>query len=151
MTKDFTRQGICQAKKGLLFLRDCGAAATAICRKCGRPICEKHQIREEEGLLCPECLAHAEDARERDEEQASAMDRSGPGFRAGRRRYYYDNYHYIPIYYGHYHYFSDHDYRTFDEGTLDDAAALAAVEAMGDTGEGGEEADWGELDDFMES
>jgi hypothetical protein len=140
MTKDFTVSGICQAKKGLMFLRDCGAPAVGNCRLCARPICEIHRIADERGGLCPEC---------------GLKEGKTPDPAAGRlsnfqsRNDYYDRFHYAPIYYGHSHYFSDTDYRTFDRssdqgttGFVDGSVEAIQAEAGGDPGD---------LDDFMES
>ncbi|MBU2549981.1 MAG: hypothetical protein KKB20_16335 [Proteobacteria bacterium] len=146
--KDFTRQGICQAKKGLLFLRDCGAPATAFCSECSRPVCTTHTIPSEKGNICPECSA-----RQTQPDEAS---RSMADYRARTRSYYYSRYDYWPFYYGYTHYYSDTDYRTFDAGPDEGSGsevqeAVLAAMARTDQEEGLEPGDEGDLDDFMES
>jgi hypothetical protein len=100
----------CRAKKGLLFLRDCGKPAVTECSKCNRPVCRDHETAGIEGNLCPEC--------------ASADRRvTNRNARRWRRRHrYYSGYGYHPYYYGHHHYYSDRDYRTFeDRGSVEGA------------------------------
>ena len=140
MTKDFTLSGICQAKKGLIFLRDCGAPAISQCRLCGRPVCENHQIVDEMGGLCPECGVKEENVADPSESRLS---------RYRSRNDYYDRYHYYPVYYGHSHYFSDRDYRTFDDTS--EAGTAAFVEGGMGAMQAEAEDDPGDLDDFMES
>ena len=140
MTKDFTLSGICQAKKGLLFLRDCGAPAISQCHLCGRPVCENHQIVDELGGLCPEC------GRKEGKLQDSSTSRRS---NYNSRYDYYDRYHYYPIYYGHSHYFSDTDYRTFDNVSQEGTAGFVAGGMAAMEGEAG--GDPSDLDDFMES
>lgn len=141
--KDFTKRGICQAKKGLLFLRDCGAAATAACQKCGRPICPTHTVDLEPGPTCPECVA--EEQKNEPLVEPGTKGVSSAVYRSRHRRHYYDNFHYVPFYYGYSHYYSDRDYRTFDETPEVEAASLALAEM--DEGV----ADFDDMDDFMES
>ncbi|MFH1092018.1 MAG: hypothetical protein V1742_10670 [Pseudomonadota bacterium] len=152
MTKDFTKvsvSGICQAKKGLLFLRDCGAQAASSCHLCGRPICSQHTIQDAKGPECPDCVSKA-----RTEGGAQTVTRSGPLFRTSQRHHYYGRYGYLPFYFGHGHYYSDRDYRTFDRvDTAEDFAGqggadMAATEVADMDGGTG---DFDRTDDFMES
>lgn len=43
----------CQARMGLLVLRECGAPATGFCGSCGKSVCVAHQV----GASCPDCAA----------------------------------------------------------------------------------------------
>lgn len=101
--EDFRDSQICMAKTGLLFLRDCGSMMLNNCVTCGRPICRKHSIESEAGIVCPECAAPKKNLHS---DPAASQ--------SSQRRDYYNRYDYYPYYYGHYHYYSDHDYRTFD-------------------------------------
>ncbi len=98
--------GPCRAKKGLLFLRDCEAPASALCTRCGRTICHEHTVKLAAGPLCPECAAQMDDG------QRAAT--SPVVMRAARRRRSYAYHGYLPYYYGHHRYYSDSDFRTFD-------------------------------------
>ncbi len=154
MTKDFTQRGICQAKKGLLFLRDCGGPAIAACHLCGRPVCSAHQVKEEKGTVCPECASQAETTTT--EQQDGTVTTTGQPNVVSRSRYrrrYYSHYGYSPYFYGHSHYYSDHDYRTFDRTGTTAAVAVGAGAAVMAAGEepGVEASDMDSLDDFMES
>jgi hypothetical protein len=101
----------CRAKKGLLFLRDCGKPAVTECSKCNCPVCREHETAGIEGTLCPQCAAG--DKR--------VTNRNARRYR--RRNRYYSGYGYHPYYYGHHHYYSNRDYRTFDErGSVEGAA-----------------------------
>ncbi|MEW5725264.1 MAG: hypothetical protein AB1896_19275 [Thermodesulfobacteriota bacterium] len=141
MTRDFTVRGFCQAKKGLLFLRDCGAPALAQCHLCGRPVCEAHQVLSEKGPQCPECAAQSQPG----DILTRSAGRGDATSRAWLRGDYYDRYHYLPWYFGHASYYSDRDYRTFDEARSEEAAAAVAAR------EGAEDVDFSDLDDFAES
>lgn len=121
---------VCQARVGLLFLRDCGRPALADCRFCGRPVCDEHQVLSFEGVSCPECAAARED-----------LDRLPTGGKQAkdRRRYYEEN-EYYPYYFGTSRYFSDGDYRTFDNPPPGQAVAGARPGfAREDAGAGDEE------------
>lgn len=151
MTKDFTQRGICQAKKGLLFLRDCGGPAIAACHLCGRPVCSTHQVKDEKGSVCPECASQTDTTTiEQQEGTITSTGQPNVVTRSRHRRRYYSHYGYMPYFYGHSHYYSDHDYRTFDR--TDQTAAVAAGAAMAAGEEPGvETSDMDNLDDFMES
>ena len=101
--ENFRDSQTCMTKTGLLFLRDCGSMALNTCSACGRPICRKHSIETESDVLCPECSAPKKNLRKEPSVNTSA-----------HRSDYYSRYDYMPYYYGHTHYYSDHDYRTFD-------------------------------------
>ena len=150
--KDFRISGICQAKKGLLFLRDCGAPATANCHLCGRPICQNHQIEDEMKYICPECFTQKDPSGQ---SKPNVRTRTGLGAmsRYRTRHGYYNRYGYFPYYYGSSHYYSDRDYRTFEDQS---AAAEASGEepTWAEAVAGAAEQDSGEYDDiedFMES
>ena len=106
MTKDFTQRGICQAKKGLMFLRDCGAPAIAACHLCGRPVCSAHQVKDEKGSICPECASQAETTTTEQQDGTTTTTTAGttgiPNVvsRSRYRRRYYSHYGYSPFYYG---------------------------------------------------
>lgn len=120
--EDFRDSQTCMAKTGLLFLRDCGSMALNACSACGRPVCRKHSIESEGGILCPECAAPHKNLQNK------------PGVsQSAQRQQYYSRYDYAPYYYGHMYYYSDRDYRTFDGADAthvdppgDGAAALIA-------------------------
>lgn len=127
--EDYRDSQVCMAKVGLLFLRDCGSMMMNNCVACGRPVCRRHSIESGEGIVCPECAApkknlHADPAASQ----------------SAQRQSYYNRYDYYPYYYGHTYFYSDNDYRTFDneEPTHVDPPEEAA--AM-----------WGGADDGMES
>lgn len=49
----------CQARMGLLVLRECGDPSTGVCGHCGKALCAAHLV----GTSCPECaVAQGEDA-----------------------------------------------------------------------------------------
>lgn len=102
--EDYRDSQTCKAKVGLLFLRDCGSIVKNNCSTCGRPVCKKHSIDSEKGVLCPECAA-----------QAKNIPKSAALNSTRRRNDYYNGYGYSPYYYGYNRYYSDSDYRTFDE------------------------------------
>jgi hypothetical protein len=136
----------CHAKKGLLFLRDCGDPAVDACSLCGRPVCHIHRIVDAQGVLCPEC--HGRDADDDDDDD---MDEDAPDKSRVRNRY-YDRFNYTPYYYGDSHYYSDRDYRTFDrqdQPTLPDQDTRASRTKESGTPAGSDDSN--ELDDFMES
>ena len=59
----------CQARMGLLVLRDCGDPATGFCGQCGKAICAAHQT----GTSCPECaVAQGQDASDPNAQQAAS-------------------------------------------------------------------------------
>lgn len=120
--EDFRDSQTCMAKTGLLFLRDCGSMALNACSACGRPVCRKHSIEADSGIVCPECAAPKKNLRKDPAVNQSAM-----------RNSYYSRYDYMPYYYGHTYYYSDRDYRTFEDGEAthvdppdQDAAAMLA-------------------------
>ncbi len=84
-------QAQCQAKVGMLVLRDCGQTAAAACDTCGRPVCRSHQTPVAAGIACPECAA-----------QDQGIADQGQVKRARRRRRWYSSYGYRPYYYHHY-------------------------------------------------
>lgn len=144
--------GACRAKKGLLFLHDCGEPAVARCERCARPICGMHQVMTRTAVCCPECAA----AQEQDEPVEKGPAEKGPVDKGPaveavrRRRAYYSDYDYYPWYYGRHSYFSDNDYRVFDEKDH------VRHEPRGDRirGEADGKGDFGpdaDLDDAMES
>ncbi|MEW6262545.1 MAG: hypothetical protein AB1641_05655 [Thermodesulfobacteriota bacterium] len=146
MTQELLQRGRCHAKKGLLFLRDCDAPAVAACAVCGRPICSAHQVPGPKGPQCPECLALEQKTEPGAVTGAGRMNMVD---RARYRHHYYDTYGYLPYYYGWSHYYSDRDYRTFDESSSHpEATAAAAAQAES---EDVATADLEQLDDFMES
>lgn len=102
--EDYRDSQTCKAKIGLLFLRDCGSMVINNCTTCGRPICKKHSIESEKGVVCPECAAPSKNIKNN-----SALNSTR------RRNNYYSGYGYSPFYYGHNRYYSDNDYRTFDD------------------------------------
>ncbi len=118
-------QSGCKSKVGLLFLRDCNRPVHGQCKKCNRPICKEHRIKiEDQGAYCTECA----NALEEDYDDPAL-------YRTSRRYYYYDSYGYEPIYYGSHRYYSDHDYRTFDdrdEYVVDPDEGMAEDAAFGD-------------------
>ena len=150
MTKDFTKlstAGVCQAKRGLLFLRDCGAPASAVCHLCGRPVCDRHVIRDAKGPECPDCVSQA-----RMEAGGKPPTRPGPLYRTGWRNHYYHTYGYYPIYYGHSHYYSDRDYRTLDRVDANIDSEAGADGAPGSGSESGFDAQgFDSLDGPLES
>jgi hypothetical protein len=144
--------GTCRARKGLLFLHDCGEPAVARCERCARPVCGMHQVMAQNAVCCPECAAALEDA----DPEAAGGDPAVDAVR--RRRAYYSDYDYHPWYYGRHSYFSDKDYRVFDEKDH------VRHEPPGDEGEGkpdgggdfepdegGDSGPDDDLDDAMES
>jgi hypothetical protein len=135
---------MCQAKKGLLFLRDCGEVAMAGCHLCGRPICVKHQVPTEKGPQCSECAARA--SGENASATASGPGRLNPVNRARFRSRYYNDYAYVPYHFGHHSgsFYSDHDYHTFETSDQEDLAAAGAIE-------GADDMEFDNPDDFMES
>ncbi len=104
--EDFRDSQTCKAKIGLLFLRDCGSPVKTNCTICGRPVCRKHSVDSEKGVVCPECAAPSKQIQN----NASVN-------HARRRSGYYSGYGYSPYYYGHNRYYSDNDYQTFDDKT----------------------------------
>jgi DNA-directed RNA polymerase subunit RPC12/RpoP len=101
--EDYRDSQTCKVKTGLLFLRDCGSMVVNQCIKCGRPICRAHSIESEQGIICPECAAP-----EKKYQNVSGVKSSA------QRQELYNNHGYAPYYYGYYHYYSDNDYKTFD-------------------------------------
>lgn len=101
--EDYRDSQTCKAKIGLLFLRDCGSMVINNCTTCGRPVCKKHSIESEKGVVCPECAVPFKNIK-----NSSALNSTR------RRNNYYSGYGYSPFYYGHNRYYSDSDYRTFD-------------------------------------
>jgi len=97
------KTGGCLAKVGLLFLRDCGEPVHKHCKACGRPVCKKHaEVGDDGKLLCAECNGAAGGMGN---ESSFARERNG----------YYDRFGYVPYYYGRSRYYSDRDYRSFDD------------------------------------
>jgi hypothetical protein len=144
---DYMNFGTCHARVGLLVLRDCGKPAVASCHLCGRALCEAHQVLTEEGPTCPDCVAMRGEFHTPTDEVAAAR----------TRRHYYNDYGYTPHYAGNTHFYSDTDYRTFDQqqASLGSQAAPAAAAAAGedDSWSGQQDGSSGkdDLDDFMES
>lgn len=97
----------CRAKVGLLFLRDCGGVAVDKCAVCGRALCKQHRVDAVtgSGYWCPECAAQKSDANVDEPSVARVRNRTS----------YYHDYHYIPYYSGMHRFYSDRDYRTFDD------------------------------------
>ena len=118
----------CKTKVGLLVLRDCDRPAVSTCMVCGRPVCKKHQVKRHHEVLCVECAAGqygTQDAGIRD------------GGRVGwftTRRHYYRRYHYYPYYYGRHRYYSDTDFRAFDEDEMEAHDAFDGADAMDERG-----------------
>ena len=102
--EDYRESQTCKAKVGLLFLRDCGSMVKTNCTLCSRPICRAHSIDSEKGVVCPECAAPSKKVKSN-----SAVNN------ARIRNNYYSGYGYSPYYFGYNHYYSDSDYRTFDD------------------------------------
>ena len=108
--------GTCRCKVGLLFLHDCNEVAIDLCGRCGRPICAMHQVVMPRATCCPECAASQEpDAQGEPNAGAQTPEGSAQVDSVLRRRQYYHDYEYQPYYWGHHVYFSDNDYRVFDE------------------------------------
>ena len=121
----------CRAKVGMLVLRDCRERARAVCDLCGRPVCNAHQSPCQQGIACPECAAEATTTEQQKAAAAPEVKK------ARRRRRWYRQRHYRPYYFGHRHgyydhYYSDQDYRTFDDAerrTVGTGTAEATDEA----------------------
>lgn len=105
--QDYRDAQTCKAKRGLLFLTDCGNVVKDNCTACGRPVCREHCIESEKGSLCLECAASDEKLKAKPKVRM-----------AERRRTYYSTYRYLPYYYGYSHYYSDSDFRTFDDNEM---------------------------------
>lgn len=148
--KDFRTSGICQAKKGMLFLRDCGSAAIAQCHKCGRPVCTAHQLMDGSQTICPDCFTQDDTIDHQPKPDVTNRTAATTTRRYRTRSSYYSRYGYTPFYFGHSHYYSDRDYRTFDQAENESGETAAWEEAVaGD--ELAEAPDYGEMDEFMES
>ena len=134
-------QGVCRAKVGLLFLRDCGEIATETCTVCGRAICRRHECDTSRGTTCPECGAQDRNAQSKGSVQS-----------VRRRRGWYGAHGYYPYYYGHHSYYSDGDYRAFDDDEMveHEPASAEDAEAFDEMGDGFEQ-DQFEADDLTES
>ncbi len=92
----------CQARVGLLILRECAKPAVCACSECGLPLCSEHAIAGTQGVfLCPDCGLRAPQVKPSDEVELSRQ-----------RRHYYDAYHYIPRYYVDGSYYTAGDYET---------------------------------------
>ena len=102
----------CKTKVGMLVLHDCDRPAVDNCTACGRPICKRHRVKRQGEVLCAECA----EARDRYREDDSVLDSRTTWFAARRR--YYSRYHYRPYYHGYHRYYSDEDFRAFDEDAL---------------------------------
>ncbi len=136
---------LCKAKVGLLFLQDCGGAAIAKCAACSRAVCRQHRVDSltGSGHLCPECAAQKQTGKKDpmaaglvDEKAAQKAglteeDSTTPSSvqRVFRRTRYYDDYGYRPYYTGYHHFYSDRDYRTFDDRQPEVVEPVAGVEA----------------------
>lgn len=126
---DYRDSQTCKAKVGLLFLRDCGSIVKTNCVLCGKPICRKHSVETEKGVVCPECAAPSDKIK-----NSRAVNN------ARQRSNFYSDYGYNPYYYGNNLYYSDNDYRTFDD------TQTVYEEPPSDTGD-----DFFDNDDSMES
>lgn len=105
--------GNCQAKVGMLVLRECGQSAVRVCQMCNKPICEAHQNQTKQGIICPDCAAGLPG------EQVSPQ-----AERARRRGFYYGQYGYHP------HHYHDHDYQTLDRSEAATARTAGTVVAV---------------------
>jgi hypothetical protein len=141
--------GVCRAKKGLLFLQDCGEPAIARCERCSRPICGMHQVLTRTIVCCPECAAGMGQT-EPAAAGPAANQPANPAVEAVRRRQvYYSGYGYHPYYYGHHVYYSDSDYHVFDEKSHVHHGPPGAEDASSGagTGDAGGGAEFGSTDD----
>ncbi|MBI5570462.1 MAG: hypothetical protein HY914_10995 [Desulfomonile tiedjei] len=153
--RDPTQGGICHSKKGLLFLEDCGELAVDTCSLCARPVCAAHRVVGPEGPVCPECYYRDQrDASDEDddtEEDDLDADTDAPLSYPDRDQY-YDKYDYQPVVTGSSHYFSDRDYRTFEETTEAPTKGPAATAGEGpEDEEGADREERDDLDHFLES
>lgn len=130
-------QPICQAKRGLLHLRECGKPALSSCQTCGTGLCEHHQVLTEYGVFCPDCAAR--DGRFNDLEDDLL---TTARFRIWGEDYYDGSYPFV---------FTDTDFGTFDAQTREGGESPRA-EGVSDAGFEGEDDDSGDdLDSSMES
>jgi hypothetical protein len=90
-------------------------------------------VKAGKGTACPECAAQYPRLRAR----------SAAAHRVVARQRYYDDCDYSPFYMGTVHYYSDRDYRVFDDDALVEEARPDEAEAMEEFGP--------EADEFMES
>lgn len=85
----------CQAKVGLLSLRDCDRMSAGTCSQCQIRICNRHGVLSDEGqMLCPECAADRPELKRKEPARRSRM-RRGFYSRYGNR---YGGY--SPYYFG---------------------------------------------------
>lgn len=113
--RNWGETGTCRAKRGLLFLHDCGDAAVAGCHLCGRPVCMVHQTLDEVGTICPDCYV-----LQGHDTTADGIDDRRPGW----RERYYDKFGYTPLSMD----FDDEDYRSVEEET--DAQPIEGIAAL---------------------
>ena len=152
--RDPTDGGICHSKKGLLFLQDCGELAVDTCSLCARPICAMHRMVGSEGPVCPECYYRDQrDTSDDDDTEDDDLDaETDAPLSYPDRDQLYDKYEYQPIVSGSSHYFSDRDYRTFDQTEeVPPPETAAAVEEESGDEEDAERKDRDDLDHYLES
>ncbi len=117
----------CRYKRGFLFLRDCAEPAVGACSICGRPICLAHQAPSTDGsMACLECAAtdQREDPLSVNEETDNIE---------SRRTGIYSELAYEPSYDGHHRYYSDADFRTFDDQQIVDHEKPANLDHHGES------------------
>lgn len=91
----------CQARMGLLVLRECGAPAMGFCGSCGKSVCATHQV----GSSCPDCGM----LDQQNQEDPVAQD-------AATRNSYYQEY--GEPEFGHGNYFSEGDNSALGRGAI---------------------------------
>jgi hypothetical protein len=105
----------CQARRGFLTLRDCGAPSSTNCDSCQRPMCTEHLASASGYTACLDCYAKGHPA-----DAATGTDGE---WAYGYRSRYYSAYGYSPFYSGRTVY-TDYDTRSFDDdvniGATDD-------------------------------
>jgi hypothetical protein len=124
----------CACKRGFFTLRDCGNPATTTCSICSRRICDEHLAPRVDAKVCAECAAKQEEDAAAGAPQPTTPDYGlGPplerldptSFALRRRRRYYRNYDYSPMWWGTYDpYWNDYDYRWYGDGGDDDGGSF---------------------------
>lgn len=115
------RVGECAETSGFLFSHACGEFAITECASCGKPICHRHAVPdEEEGTLCISCAKQRQRQSGRDLDDE--YDSDDPYFYAG---------HYYAGYYWDSDDFTDSDEAVLSGGEAGDDDLRAFEDDMG--------------------
>lgn len=76
---DGIADGLCQENSGFLFRHRCDRFAQTVCGRCGKPVCNEHSHRLEDGMVCTCCARQSTSELKPSPEEERAWKRKNAG------------------------------------------------------------------------